>query len=140
MGKGDKRKKVFICSPCRPRGETREAREKDWICNVNRARYACRYAISQGKMPYAPHLYFTTILSEEDDDERELGILLGLSWLVQCDELWIIGRRITDGMEREIAKAKEWNIKVIRYIPRRTPEERLLDAILHPEIRYKEMI
>ena len=91
-------------------------------------------------MPYAPHLYFTTILSEEDDDERELGILLGLSWLVQCDELWIIGRRITDGMEREIAKAKEWNIKVIRYIPRRTPEERLLDAILHPEIRYKEMI
>ncbi len=140
MGKDDKTKKVFICSPCRPRVETREEREKDWIRNVNLACHACRYAIDQGKIPYAPHLYFPTFLSDIDDEERELGILLGLSWLAQCRELWVIGRRITEGMEREIEKAKEWNIKVIRYIPRRTPEERLLDAILHPEIRYKEMI
>ena len=140
MGKDDKMKKVFICSPCRPRGETRETRQKDWISNLSLARYACRYAIDQGKMPYAPHLYFTTILSEADDEERELGILLGLFWLAQCDELWVIGRRITEGMEKEIAKAKEWGIKIVHYIPKRTREDRLLDAIFHPEIQYKEMI
>lgn len=91
-------------------------------------------------MPYAPHLYFTMFLSDTDEDERTLGILLGLTWLAQCDELWVIGRRITAGMEQEIAKAIEWNIKVVHYIPRCTPEERLLDAIFHPEIQYKEMI
>ncbi|MBQ9631569.1 MAG: hypothetical protein IJV04_01440 [Lachnospiraceae bacterium] len=80
------------------------------------------------------------ILSEADEDERELGILLGMVWLSQCDELWIIGRRITEGMKREIAQAKEWNIKVVHYVPERTAEERLLDAIFHPEIKYKEMI
>ena len=139
MGKEDRLKKVFICSPCRPRGETPKARERDWIGNINRARQACRYAIDQGKIPYAPHLYFTTILSEADEDERELGILLGLVWLSQCDELWIIGRRITEGMKREIAQAEAWNIKVVHYIPERTAEERLLDAIFHPEIKYREM-
>ena len=113
MGKEDRLKKVFICSPCRPRGETPKARERDWIGNINRARQACRYAIDEGKIPYAPHLYFTTILSEADEDERELGILLGLVWLSQCDELWIIGRRITEGMKREIAQAEAWNIKVV---------------------------
>ena len=120
MGKEDRLKKVFICSPCRPRGETPKARERDWIGNINRARQACRYAIDEGKIPYAPHLYFTTILSEADEDERELGILLGLVWLSQCDELWIIGRRITEGMKREIAQAEAWNIKVVHYIPERT--------------------
>ena len=139
VGKEDRLKKVFICSPCRPRGETPKARERDWIGNINRARQACRYALDQGKIPYAPHLYFTTILSEADEDERELGILLGLVWLSQCDELWIIGRRITEGMKREIAQAEAWNIKVVHYIPERTAEERLLDAIFHPEIKYKEM-
>ena len=113
MEKEDRLKKVFICSPCRPRGETSKARERDWIGNINRARQACRYAIDEGKIPYAPHLYFTTILSEADEDERELGILLGLVWLSQCDELWIIGRRITEGMKREIAQAEAWNIKVV---------------------------
>ena len=94
---------------------------------------------TEGKIPCAPHLYVTTILSETDEDERELGILLGLVWLSQCDELWIIGRRITEGMKREIAQAEAWNIKVVHYIPERTAEERLLDAIFHPEIKYKEM-
>ena len=40
MGKEDRLKKVFICSPCRPRGETPKARERDWIGNINRARQA----------------------------------------------------------------------------------------------------
>ena len=140
MEKEDRLKKVFICSPCRPRGETPKARERDGIGNINRARQACRYALDQGKIPYAPHLYFTTILSEADEDERELGILLGLVWLSQCDELWVIGRRITEGMKREIAQAKAWNIRVVHYVSERTAEERLLDAIFHPEIKYKEMI
>ena len=42
-------------------------------------------------------------------------------------------------MKREIAQAEAWNIKVVHYIPERTAEERLLDAIFHPEIKYKEM-
>ena len=42
-------------------------------------------------------------------------------------------------MKREIAQAEAWNIKVVHYIPERTAEEQLLDAIFRPEIKYKEM-
>ena len=65
---------------------------------------------------------------------------MGLSWLARCDELWVIGRRVSEGMEREIAKAKEWNMPIKHFVFKRSPEERLLDAILNPDIDYQEMV
>ena len=80
--------------------------------NINIAKQACRFAVQSGCMPYASHLYFTQFLSDFDADERELGISLGLAWLTDCDEIWIIGNRISEGMQREITKAKELNIPI----------------------------
>ena len=126
-------KKVFICSPFRPRGETREEKEKDWKRNIDVANKACRYAVNHGYVPYAPHLYFPQFLSEADPEEREMGILLGLTWLAGCNELWVIGDRISEGMEKEITKAKEWHIPVKHFVHKASAAERFLVIILGPD-------
>lgn len=95
-------RKVFICSPYRFQ------RSK----NIRLAKKACRQALKKGYLPYAPHLYFTRFLSEHQ--EREAGLLLGLTWLSECDEVWIVGNTITEGMQREIDSAEELGIPVIR--------------------------
>ncbi len=133
-------KKVFVCSPFRGIGNTEEAASKDYQRNIALAKGVCRYITGKGKIPYCPHLYFPRFLMDSDPDEREMGMLMGQTWLAQCDELWIIGRRISDGMKREIAKAEEWGIPVKHYVLKRSPEERLLDAILHPEVEFHELV
>ena len=132
-------KKVFICSPFRATGETQEDYEREISANIRKAINACRYAIREGCIPYAPHLYFTLFMEDSDDVEREMGMLLGLSWLAQCDELWVIGRTVSDGMMKEIEQAEKWGIKIVHCISKRVPEQRLLDAIFHPEITFREM-
>ena len=135
---GTRMKKVFICSPLRPTREG-ERREQEIENNRKLAQLACRYAVETGCRPYAPHLYFPTFLSDENREEREYGMLLGLGWLSECDELWVIGRRVSEGMKREIKTASTWGIRIQRLIPPRTTEERLLDAILEPDVKYVEM-
>ena len=132
-------KKVFICSPFRATRESPEDCEREISANIRKAINACRYAIREGCIPYAPHLYFTLFMEDSDDVEREMGMLLGLSWLAQCDELWVIGRTVSDGMMKEIEQAEKWGIKIVHCISKRIPEQRLLDAIFHPEITFREM-
>ncbi len=136
---GRKIKKVFICSPYKGGGESEDERQSVRNRNILLARQACRFALDQGCIPYAPHLYYTQFLEDTDADERKMGMVLGLSWLTQCDELWVIGRRITEGMRQEIRKAREWRIPVEHYIEERSTEQRLMDAILFPRIVVSEM-
>ena len=133
-------KKIFVCSPFRGIGNTEEAASKDYRRNIALAKGVCRYITEKGGGPYCPHLYFPRFLMDSDPDEREMGMLMGQTWLAQCDELWVIGRRISDGMAQEIARAEEWGIPVKHYVLKRSPEERLLDAILRPETDYHELV
>lgn len=130
---------VFICSPYAPVSDNPQEAREERKENIIRAQVACRYALACGYLPYAPHLYFTQFLDDDENCERELGQLLGFEWLKECDELWIIGRRISSGMENEIEAAKKLDIPVRHYVFKRTPQERLLDAIEFPEIDFREM-
>ena len=114
--KRQKHRKVFICSPFRPEGRTKEEQEKDLDRNLETARRACEMAVENGYIPLAPHLYFSQFLSDADAGERELGIRFGNEWLDECDELWVFGTRVTEGMAREIALAEEKGIPVIKHI------------------------
>lgn len=89
-------KKVFICSPYR--GDTEG--------NVEKAGEYCRQAIGEGYLPIAPHLYFTQFLNDDDKKERNQGIMAGLEMLEMCDEVWVYGTAISEGMAREIAYSK----------------------------------
>ena len=121
-------KKVFICSPFRPVGVTTEQRDGDQKKNIALAEQACRYAVDKGYVPYAPHLYFPQFMSEDDPVDREMGILMGLSWLARCDEVWVAGMRISEGMSREISQAKEWGIPLKAYVPIPGDRNRVFDA------------
>lgn len=111
----DKFKKVFICSPFHPIGNTIKELDKSLNDNLTLAKQACIYAIKQGYIPYAPHLYFPMFLSDIKPEERNIGTSMGIEWLTDCDEIWICGDRISKGMQDEINKAKELNIPIITY-------------------------
>ncbi len=88
---------VFICSPY----------ADDPLNNERRAIRYCRFAVRQGCIPIAPHIYFTRFLDDRNPDDRALGLFMGQVMLTKCVELWVFGSRITSGMEREIAKARQ---------------------------------
>ena len=97
--------KVFICSPF----------AGDTVRNIIRAQGYCRKAVAEGHVPFAPHLYFPQFLEDENPEEREKGMAMGLSWLSHCDEMWVFGEP-SSGMQTEIAYAAEHQI-TIRYFP-----------------------
>lgn len=88
-------KMVFVCSPYRG----------DVQVNVARAHRYCRFVARSEAVPLAPHTIFTQWLDDNDKEEREAGIYLGLEVLARCDELWVFGRKITEGMKKEIVMA-----------------------------------
>lgn len=88
---------VFICSPY----------ADDPLNNERRAIRYCRFAVRQGYIPIAPHIYFPRFLDDRNPAERALGLFMGHVMLTKCVELWVFGDRVTPGMEREIAKAGE---------------------------------
>lgn len=87
---------VFICSPY----------VGDIPQNAQNARRYLKFAVEKGAIPFAPHLLYPQVLDEGDPVQRELGIFFGMVWLGKCDELWVFGEIISNGMAREIAKAK----------------------------------
>lgn len=87
-------RKVFICSLFAPVEKEPEKHDKELMKNILKAQAACAYALAEGVIPCAPHLYFTQFMDDKDPELREFGQALGLGWLAECDELWVIGRRI----------------------------------------------
>lgn len=95
--------------------------------NLERARGYCRLAVSKGCIPLAPHLLYPQFMDDETSETRELGIFFALVLLGKCDEIWVFGERISEGMSREIAKAERRGISV-RYWNSRCEEVRVNGA------------
>lgn len=96
---------VFICSPF----------AGDIAGNTMRTIRYMRFAVVKGVIPIAPHLLYPQVLDEDDPSDRELGLFFGIVWLGKCDELWVFGRHLSNGMAREIAKAKNRGITIRRF-------------------------
>lgn len=93
---------AYICSPYRDNPRV----------NVMRARHYCKFTVSKGRIPIAPHLYFPQFMSEAA--EREKAMSMNFELLKLCGEVWVFGDKITEGMEAEIAHAVRLR-KKIRY-------------------------
>lgn len=132
-------KKVFICSPYAPISADPVERKQEQEKNREMALDASFYAVLDGNVPFTPHLYFPQFLDDDDPDQRDVGMLMGLMWLRECDEIWVIGKRISEGMKEEIGQAQNWGIPVKHFVYCRTPEERLYDAIFFPDVVFHEM-
>lgn len=94
-------KKVYICSPLG--GNVEE--------NLEQAKHYTEYALKCGTAPVVPHFY-ALCLDDNDPKEREIGIAAGLNLLWFCDEMWIFGDRISEGMKTEIQFCKNLNISM----------------------------
>lgn len=95
---------VYVCS----------AYSGDVTANVKKARQYCRFALEQGQIPLAPHLLFPQFVNEDDPAERELAIFMDVILLGKCQELWVFGDSISEGMNTEIEVAKKRR-QTIRY-------------------------
>lgn len=120
--------RVFICSPYRPvltaeernilsAAELMELRDQRQMDNLITVLTACAFAVAQGKLPMAPHAYFTRFLDDDNLEERAEGIRLGKDWLLDSEELWVMGETISAGMKNEIKLARQVGIPIWYFIP-----------------------
>jgi hypothetical protein len=86
----------------------------DVAVNTERARQYAKFAVCKGCIPLAPHLLYPQFMDDADPKQRELGLRFALILLGKCDELWVFGERVSEGMKAEIAKARRRGMP-IRY-------------------------
>lgn len=101
---------VYICSPF----------SGDIEGNTLKARKYSRFAVDQGAIPIAPHLLLPQYMDEKT--ERELAMQMDMVLLAHCLEIWVFGSFISEGMEAEIARAKQKRM-TIRYFTEDLKEE-----------------
>ena len=95
-------KKVFISHPVSGAVEANLENALRWV----------RWALDHGEIPFAPYITYLGALDESNDDERLLGMKVGIQILSHCDELWVCGNNITTGMGEEIYRAQTYNIPI----------------------------
>ena len=81
-------------------------------CFARKVAAYSRMACEEGHLPIAPHLLFPQFLNEGIEEERRLGIAMGMELLTLCDEVWVFGEA-TEGMAAEIASATEQGKEII---------------------------
>ena len=98
----DGKQVVYICSPFRG----------DIAGNIEKARTHCKVALERGYIPYASHLAFIDILDDNTPTERETALQAGLEMVRRCNQLWVFGDTVTEGMKREIEEASARRIPI----------------------------
>lgn len=74
--------------------------------NLNVARHFCKKVTEEGKVPVAPHIYFTQFLDDNYPDDRKLGLKLGIDALRECQSflMIVIDNAISEGMRNELTE------------------------------------
>lgn len=105
IGPFDKQKNekvIYVCS--KYKGNVKK--------NTKKTIEYCRMVYQLGHIPIAPHLYIPRWLDDNNPEEREQGLKLGLRALRHCDEIWVFGDFISEGMLQEIEFAEANNIPI----------------------------
>jgi len=87
---------IYVCSPYAADPER----------NARRAENFCRYVWKMGGIPLAPHLLFPRFMNENRHKEREAGLRMARKLLGMCDEMWVFGDEISEGMVGEIMRRR----------------------------------
>lgn len=102
---------VYICSPY----------SGDIEKNTIAARVYSRFAVDRGTIPLTPHLLYPQFMNDEDPNERELAMFFNKILQGKCQEVWVFGSEISNGMATEIALAEVRHQK-IRYFDKTCKE------------------
>ena len=96
---------VYICSPYR--GDTEK--------NTEKARKYSSFAVESKAIPMTPHLLYPQFMDDSNPEERYLAThVINYVLIGKCQEVWVFGEDISEGMGREIALAEKRRMK-IRY-------------------------
>lgn len=81
---------------------------------ANRARAArwCAWAARQGVSPVATWIVLSSQW-DESEENRALGLACDVAAIERCDELWLVGGRVSPGMAIESAAAVESAVEVV---------------------------
>ena len=94
-------RKVYVCAPLG--GNIEE--------NLKKVKTYTEYALRCDTAPVVPHFY-AECLDDNNRKDREVGLAAGMSLLWLCDEVWVFGDTVTDGMRAELQFCKNLNIRV----------------------------
>ena len=108
----DRRRRISVCSPYRPKMEPPELAKRELADNIDRAKTACRLVAELGAVPICSHLFCTQFLDDSIVSEREQGRRIGLEMLKDADELWCFSEYISEGMMAEIQEASRLGLPV----------------------------
>jgi hypothetical protein len=75
----------------------------------NAARWVAWATLHMGVAVVADWIVLTGELTEE---HRELGLRCDLALIERCDEVWLVGGRVSVGMAIEAKHAHEWRVPV----------------------------
>lgn len=97
-------KRIFICS--RYAGDVAK--------NEEVAERLCRKVTEEGHAPFAPHLFYTRFLDDNQPQERDLGRSCALTFLAVCEEVRVYtGDGISSGMKTEIEQAQALGLPIV---------------------------
>lgn len=91
---------IYVCSPLRATPERSMAQ------HIEDAKMFMLEVLERGHCPFVPHLLFTQVLNDDVPEHRELGRAAALQAIGACDEVWVFGPRISEGMNAEIRLAR----------------------------------
>lgn len=97
-------RRIYICSPL----------SGNIPANMEKAKQHCAWAVKQGVIPMAPHIYFPQFMDDDVPAEREIGMTEGEKWLAACQEVWVFGDVISSGMAGELEYARDHDM-IIRF-------------------------
>lgn len=94
---------VYICAPY--------SGDKD--SNINKVIRYAELAYKNGAIPVTPHLLFP-FMDDRNIEQRKDALFMDIILLGKCQEVWVFGSQITEGMKREIEIAEKRK-QVIKY-------------------------
>ena len=97
-----KKKVIYVCSPCRG----------NVAANISWAKLYVELILREGHTPIAPHVFYSEFINDEDSRDREIALEAGKNILSRCDEVWVFGNHISEGMKSEIRMAELLDIPV----------------------------
>ena len=98
---------VYICS--RYAADEKRTVEQNEAAAV---RYS-QFAIEQGCIPLACHLFYPRILDDNNPEQRKLGLFFGQVWLDIAREIWIFSDgSFSKGMKSEYDRARQRGYKM----------------------------
>lgn len=104
---------VYLAAPLTPQGN--ETREGNMLAAIEIYRELCEL---HPDCSFLLQWVINCTVFDETTENRAIGIARNLAVIEVCDELWLIGPRVSSGMNAEASYAVDRNVRVRDYTER----------------------